>query len=443
MKKVVVVGAGLAGSEAAWQLANRGIRVRLVEMRPLKMTPAHTGGRLGELVCSNSLGADVLTSPAGILKVELRKLGSLVMRAADLSSVPAGRALAVDRDRFAETVSRLLEEHPLVEIAREEVNEIPAGPSIIATGPLTSEPMAECLRTLTGEEFLHFFDAVAPVLARESIDMGKAYKGSRYGQGEDYINCPLDEAEYDVLVEGLLSAERAMKHEFERKQPYFEGCLPVEVIAGRGRDTLRFGPLRPVGLADPATGREPFAVVQLRQDNLEGTLFNMVGFQTNLKWGEQERVFRLIPALRQAEFVRLGVMHRNLYVNAPRVLDKALRLSGREDLFLAGQIVGVEGYMESTAMGVVAALALDRLLKGVEPPAWPRESAIGSLLHYLSDARPETFQPMNVNLGIFPPLEARVRSRVERCQTVAERAAKVFDSFLGNHLADRPVAWPS
>ncbi len=435
MNRVTIIGAGLAGSEATWQLANRGVPVRLVEMRPLKMTPAHTSGFCGELVCSNSLGADVLTSPAGILKVELRKLGSLVMHSADLSSVPAGRALAVDRERFAESISRVLEEHPLVEVVREEAVVLPAGPCIVATGPLTSEPMADCLKAVTGQEFLYFFDAVAPVLARESIDMERAYKGSRYGQGEDYINCPLNENEYDALVEGLLSAERAMKHEFERKQPYFEGCLPVEIIAGRGRDTLRFGPLRPVGLPDPATGKEPFAVVQLRQDNLEGTLFNMVGFQTNLKWGEQERVFRIIPALRQAEFVRLGVMHRNLYVNAPKVLDKALRLAGREGLFLAGQIVGVEGYMESTATGVVAALAMDRLLKGMEPPAWPRESAIGSLLHYLSDARPESFQPMNVNLGIFPPLEGKIRSRTDRCQAVALRAAKAFDGFLGS-LAD-------
>ncbi|MFA0889432.1 MAG: methylenetetrahydrofolate--tRNA-(uracil(54)-C(5))-methyltransferase (FADH(2)-oxidizing) TrmFO [Synergistales bacterium] len=430
MKPVCIIGAGLAGSEAAWQLASRGVPVRLVEMRPLKMTPAHTGGEFGELVCSNSLGADVLSSPAGILKSELRKLGSLVMRAADHSSVPAGRALAVDRERFAGEITKVLEEHPLVEIVREERSEIPSGPCIIATGPLTSGPMAESLRVLTGEEFLHFFDAVAPVLTRESVDMGKAYKGSRYGQGEDYINCPLDEAEYDALVEGLVTAERAMKHEFERKQPYFEGCLPVEILAMRGRDTLRFGPLRPVGLPDPRSGREPFAVVQLRQDNLEGTLFNMVGFQTNLKWKEQERVFRLIPALREADFVRLGVMHRNLYVNAPRVLDKALRPAGRQDLFLAGQIVGVEGYMESTAMGVVAATGLESFLNAKPFPVWPRESAIGSLLHYLSDALPETFQPMNVNLGIFPPLENRIRSRTDRCQAVAARAARAFDVFL-------------
>jgi methylenetetrahydrofolate--tRNA-(uracil-5-)-methyltransferase len=430
MKPVCIIGAGLAGSEAAWQLASRGVPVRLVEMRPLKMTPAHTGGAFGELVCSNSLGADVLSSPAGILKSELRKLGSLVMRAADHSSVPAGRALAVDRERFAGEITKVLEEHPLVEIVREERSEIPSGPCIIATGPLTSGPMAESLRVLTGEEFLHFFDAVAPVLTLESVDMGKAYKGSRYGQGEDYINCPLDEAEYDALVEGLLTAERAMKHEFERKQPYFEGCLPVEILAMRGRDTLRFGPMRPVGLPDPRSGREPFAVVQLRQDNLEGTLFNMVGFQTNLKWKEQERVFRLIPALREADFVRLGVMHRNLYVNAPRVLDKALRPAGRQDLFLAGQIVGVEGYMESTAMGVVAATGLERFLHAKPFPVWPRESAIGSLLHYLSDALPETFQPMNVNLGIFSPLEKRIRSRTDRCQAVAARAAMAFDAFL-------------
>ena len=430
MNTVTVVGAGLAGSEAAWQLARRGISVLLVEMRPVKMTPAHTSGSFGELVCSNSLGADVLTSPAGILKAELRMLHSLVMGAADSASVPAGRALAVDRNRFAEAITSALTNHPRVKIVRKEMTEIPSGPCILATGPLTSEPMAECLQALTGQEFLYFFDAVAPVLTRESIDMSRAYRASRYGEKGDYINCPLSEAEYDALVDGLVSAERAIKHDFEKKQPYFEGCLPVEILAMRGRDTLRFGPLRPVGLADPSTGKEPFAVVQLRQDNTEGTLYNMVGFQTNLKWKEQERVFRIIPALREAEFVRLGVMHRNLYVNAPRVLDRALRIAGKEDLFLAGQIVGVEGYMESTAMGIVSALAMASLLKGKPLPVWPRESAIGSLLHYLSDAVPETFQPMNVNLGIFPSLENRIRSRTDRCQAVASRALEALGAFL-------------
>lgn len=435
MSRVTVVGAGLAGSEAAWQLANRGIPVRLVEMRPALMTPAHTTARFGELVCSNSLGADVLTSPAGILKAELRKLQSLVMKAADRYRVPAGRALAVDRERFAEAVTENLAAHPLVETVLQEAVEIPEGPCIIATGPLTSEKMARQIAMLTGQEFLYFHDAVAPVIERDSIDMDKAYRGSRYGQGEDYINCPLDETAYDALVEGLLSAERAQKHEFEARHPYFEGCLPVEVIASRGRDTLRFGPLRPVGLPDPATGREPFAVVQLRQDNLEGTLYNMVGFQTSLKWGEQERVFRLVPALAKAEFARLGVMHRNLYVNAPSVLDRGLGVAGRKDLFLAGQIVGVEGYMESTAMGIVAALSMGSCLKDRELPAWPRETAIGSLLHYLSDARPEKFQPMNVNLGIFPPLEKKVRSRTGRCEAVAARAAAAFDAFLASLAA--------
>ena len=435
MSRVTVVGAGLAGSEAAWQLANRGIPVRLVEMRPAQMTPAHTTGRFGELVCSNSLGADVLTSPAGILKAELRKLQSLVMKAADRYRVPAGRALAVDRERFAEAVTESLTAHPLVETVLEEAVEIPEGSCIVATGPLTSENMARRISELTGQEFLYFHDAVAPVIERDSIDMGKAYRGSRYGQGEDYVNCPLDETAYDALVQGLLSAERAEKHEFEGSHPYFEGCLPVEVIASRGRDTLRFGPLRPVGLPDLATGREPCAVVQLRQDNLEGTLYNMVGFQTSLKWGEQERVFRLVPALAKAEFARLGVMHRNLYVNAPSVLDRGLGLALRKGLFLAGQIVGVEGYMESTAMGVVAALSMESCLKGGKLPVWPRETAIGSLLHYLSDARPEKFQPMNVNLGIFPPLEKRVRSRTERCETVAARAAGAFDAFLASLVA--------
>lgn len=429
--QVTVIGAGLAGSEAAWQLAERGISVSLVEMRPDRKTPAHETGFFGELVCSNSLGADVLTSPAGILKSELRRLGSLVMAAADENRVPAGRALAVDREGFARQITERLENHPLVTIEHREVETVPQGPVILASGPLTSPVLAVDLQRLVGHDFLAFFDAVAPVVTLESVDMDVAFRGSRYGQGDDYINCPMDDEQYQRFWEALSGAERAPRKDFEKDLHYFEGCLPVEVIASRGRDTLRFGPLRPVGLTDPRKPDEEFAaVVQLRQDNREGTLFNLVGFQTNLRWGEQERVFRLIPGLEKAEFVRFGVMHRNIYVNAPKVVDPFLRIGGRQDLFLAGQIVGVEGYMESTAMGLVAGLNLAALLAERPFPAWPRETAIGSLLFYLKDARPDAFQPMNVNLGIFPRLEKKIRKRTERCEMVAARAAQAMEHFM-------------
>lgn len=428
---VTVIGAGLAGSEAAWQLVRRGIPVRLIEMRPIKNTPAHQTDAFGELVCSNSLGADVLTSPAGILKAELRRLDSLVMAAADENRVPAGRALAVDREGFSRYITRALEEHPLVTVEHAEVERIPSGPVILATGPLTSQPLAVELQRAVGQDFLAFFDAVAPVVTLESVDMNIAFRGSRYGQGDDYINCPMDDEQYQRFWEALTTAETAPRKDFEKDLRYFEGCLPVEVIGSRGRDTLRFGPLRPVGISDPRQPEKEFsAVVQLRQDNSEGTLFNLVGFQTNLRWGEQERVFRLIPGLEKAEFVRFGVMHRNIYVNAPRVVDPFLRIGGREDLFLAGQIVGVEGYVESMAMGLVAGLNMAAMLRGRAFPAWPRETAIGSLLFYLRDARPESFQPMNVNLGIFPRLPKKIRKRTERCEKVAERAAQAMDVFL-------------
>ncbi len=428
---VTVVGAGLAGSEAAWQLARRGIPVKLLEMRPDKKTPAHETGYFGELVCSNSLGADVLTSPAGILKEELRRFDSLVMAAADTHRVPAGRALAVDREGFAGQITRTLEEHPLVTIEHVEVDYVPEGPVVLASGPLTSPGLAAELQKVVGQEFLAFFDAVAPVVTLDSIDMEVAFRGSRYGQGDDYINCPMDDDRYQRFWEALTGAEAAPRKDFEKDLRYFEGCLPVEVIASRGRDTLRFGPLRPVGISDPRRPEEDFsAVVQLRQDNSEGTLFNLVGFQTNLRWGEQERVFRLIPGLEKAEFVRFGVMHRNIYVNAPRVVDPFLRIGGREDLFLAGQIVGVEGYVESTAMGLVAGLNLAALVEGRDFPRWPRETAIGSLLFYLQDARPDAFQPMNVNLGIFPRLEKKIRKRTERCEKVAARAAEAMERFI-------------
>lgn len=429
---VTVVGAGLSGSEAAWQLASCGVRVRLIEMRPNKLTPAHTSGECAELVCSNSLGADVLTSPGGILKAELRRLGSLILACADANRVPAGRALAVDREKFAKAVTKALSCHPLISIERREVEDIPEGPCILATGPLTSEGLAARLRELVGESFLFFYDAVAPIVEIDSVDPDLSYRASRYGVGEDYVNCPLNEEEYLRFQKALAEAKTAPLHDFEAKEErYFEGCLPIEVIAKRGVDTLRFGPLRPVGLPDPRTGKEPYAVVQLRRDNLEGTLYNLVGFQTNLLWGEQERVFRMIPALHRAEFVRFGVMHRNLFVCAPRVLDGFLRLSsGPRDLFLAGQMVGVEGYLESTAMGLAAALFMLDQLRGRPLRIWPAETAIGSLLRYLREARPETFQPMNVNLGIFPPLDVKIRRRTERAEAYARRSLEALECFL-------------
>lgn len=431
-QSVTVVGAGLAGCEAAWQIARRGVRVHLVEMRPEKSTPAHRTGGFAELVCSNSLGAEVVTSPGGILKAELDALGSIILNCARDSRVPAGRALAVDRDSFSYNVTRTLTEDPLVTIEKREVTSIPAGPTIIATGPLTSDPMAAALSGLVGDDFLSFFDAVSPVVTAVSIDMSRAFKGSRYGKGDDYINCPMSRDEYEAFQEALSLAERAPRHDFEKDDRYFEGCLPVEVIASRGMDTLRFGPLRPVGLEDPATGERAWAVVQLRQENSEGTLFNLVGFQTNLKWPEQERVFRMIPALRDAEIVRFGVMHRNIYVNAPKVLDPFLRLNAGGNLFLAGQITGVEGYMESAAMGAVAALNSVALLHGLDMPVWPRETAIGSLLNHLSDQQPRYFQPMNVNLGLFPSLPERIRKKNERCERHAQRSAEAMKVFLVN-----------
>lgn len=430
---IVVVGGGLAGSEAAWQLARRGYRVRLVEKRPGVPSPAHRSASLGELVCSNSLGADELTSPGGILKAELRRLGSLILACADATAVPAGRALAVDRELFSQKITATLSSHPLVEICREECETLPPEPCIVATGPLTEGRLAEELQRRSGG-FLSFYDAVSPVVTAESLDFSVVFRASRWGKGEDYLNCPLDAAAYRRFQEALLGAERAPLHQVDQKTGYFEGCLPVEVIASRGEDTLRFGPLRPVGLPDPRTGREPYAVVQLRQENREGTLYNLVGFQTNLRWGEQERVFRLIPGLERAEFVRLGVMHRNSFVRAPLVLDPLLRLRGAGDCFLAGQLCGVEGYVESTAMGLVAALHLVILRSGSPVPPWPRETAVGGLLAHLQEAPPEHFQPMNCNLGIFPPLERRVKSRGDRCLAVAARSREALERFLSDQL---------
>ena len=430
MSSVTVVGGGLAGCEAAWRLANDGWSVDLFEMRPVRTSPAHRTDRLAELVCSNSLGALEPTSPAGILKEELRLLGSLILGCAEKASLPAGKALAVDRDLLASLVTTAIESHPSIAVHREEICALPEEPCIIATGPLSSEAMTAALAEAAGGDYLYFFDAVAPVATLDSIDQSVVYRAGRYGQQADYLNCPMTEEQYRTFYAALADAERVIPHSFE-DPGYFEGCLPIEVIASRGPETMRFGPLRPVGLPDPRTEREPFAVVQLRQDNREGTLFNLVGFQTSLRWGEQDRVFRLIPGLERAEFARYGVMHRNVYVNAPKVLDPRLRIRGRDALFLAGQITGVEGYLESAAMGIVAAVNCSLLRGSPERlPEWPRESVIGSLLHYLMNAEPSRFQPMNANLGILPPVEGRRLSRPEKCRAASERAIASLRLFL-------------
>ncbi|HFC98046.1 MAG TPA: methylenetetrahydrofolate--tRNA-(uracil(54)-C(5))-methyltransferase (FADH(2)-oxidizing) TrmFO [Thermosulfurimonas dismutans] len=435
-ERVTVIGGGLAGSEATWQLVRRGVRVRLYEMRPRKLTPAHRTGKLAELVCSNSLRSREITSAVGLLKEEMRRLGSLIMEAALASEVPAGKALAVDRELFAAYVTRRLEEHPLVEIVREEVSRIPPeGLVIVATGPLTSEALAQDLKRLTGEDYFHFYDAIAPIVYADSIDWDRVFRADRYGKGEGaYVNCPLTREEYERFVEELLRAEKVPLKDFEEPR-YFEGCLPIEVMAERGRDTLRFGPMKPKGLIDPRTGREPYAVVQLRPENREGTLYNMVGFQTKLKYREQERVFRLIPGLEHAEFARYGSIHRNSFVCAPRVLKPTLQLRSCERVFLAGQITGVEGYVESTAMGLIAGINAARLIRGLASVVPPPETAHGALIRYLMEADPRHFQPMNNNWGLFPPPASdsgrrRKLPKRERYRLLAERALQALEKWL-------------
>jgi methylenetetrahydrofolate--tRNA-(uracil-5-)-methyltransferase len=430
MKGVLIVGAGLAGSEAAWQVARRGIPVILYEMRPEKKTPAHHTGDFAELVCSNSLRAQALENAVGLLKEEMRRLDSLIMRAADATRVPAGGALAVDRQAFAGYITAALTREPLVTVRREEVTAIPDHkPAIIATGPLTSDALARAIRELTGEDYLYFYDAVAPIVTLESINMEKVFWASRYEKGEAaYLNCPMTEEEYERFYAALVTAERAPLKAFEQ-EVHFEGCMPVEAMAARGKETLLFGPLKPVGLIDPRTGKRPYAVVQLRQDNREGTLLNMVGFQTNLKWGEQQRVFRLIPGLENAEFVRYGVMHRNTYLNAPVLLAATLECKRRPGLFFAGQITGVEGYVESAAAGLIAGINAARLVQGREPVIFPPETAHGALMRYITTADPKNFQPMNVNYGLFPPLAEKIRDRKRRNLMLAERALRVLDAW--------------
>ncbi|HEY8342542.1 MAG TPA: FADH(2)-oxidizing methylenetetrahydrofolate--tRNA-(uracil(54)-C(5))-methyltransferase TrmFO [Calditerricola sp.] len=429
---VTVVGAGLAGSEAAWQIARQGVRVRLYEMRPHKQTPAHHTDKFAELVCSNSLRANDLTNAVGILKEEMRRLDSVIIRSADACAVPAGSALAVDRYAFAQQVTDAITSHPLIEVIREEVTEIPDGIVVIATGPLTSPALSEKLRELTGEEYLYFYDAAAPIVERDSIDFRKVFLASRYGKGEAaYINCPMTKEEFDRFYEALVTAETVPLKEFE-KAIFFEGCMPIEVMAKRGKDTIRFGPMKPVGLIDPRTGKEPYAVVQLRQDNAAGTLYNIVGFQTHLKWGEQKRIIRMIPGLENAEIVRYGVMHRNTYLNSPKLLRPTYQFKGRDNLFFAGQITGVEGYVESAASGLVAGINAGRLARGLEPVVFPPETAIGSMARYITEADPRNFQPMNANFGLFPPLPQKIRDKRTRNLAYAERALAAIREFSQN-----------
>ena len=430
MSDIVIIGAGLSGCEAAYQVSKRGFTVDLYEMRPGILTPAHKTGMLAEIVCSNSLGSenkDGRVSAAGILKEELTLLDSLILSCAEASRVPAGGALAVDRERFSALVTERIESERNITLIREEFKELPSTLSIIASGPLTSDKLAGSLAEFAGER-IYFYDAVAPVIMRESVDMSKVFVSGRYGRGDDYINCPMSKEEYRAFYDALIHAERNLPHDFE-KGKYFEGCMPVEALAERGEDTLRFGPMKPRGLVDPRTGHEPYAAVQLRQDNSEGTLYNLVGFQTGLKWPEQRRVFSMIPGLEHAEFVRLGVMHRNTSVNAPAVLDEFLRLKGRENIFLAGQITGVEGYMESTAMGLVSGVNASRVMRGDALLSWPRETATGSLLNYLMTTEPKHFQPMNMNLGIFPEIKG-IRGKKERAEFHRNRAVNAMKEFL-------------
>ena len=434
MNPVTVVGAGLAGSEAAWQLAIRGIPVRLTEMKPKKMTPAHVSPWFAELVCSNSLRSDELTNAVGLLKEELRRLGSLIMLCADEHRVAAGGALAVDREGFAKAVTDRIRAHPLIEIAEEEVTAFPEGNVIVATGPLTSDAFADVILRRTGSEGMHFYDAVAPIVTLQSVDMDSAFRASRYDKGTaDYINCPMTEEEYAAFWRELCSAREAAVHGFD-DSGVFEGCMPVEVMARRGYDTLRYGPLKPVGLRDPHTGREPYAVVQLRQDNAEGTLFNLVGFQTHLAFGEQKRVFSMIPALKNAEFVRYGVMHRNTYLHSPGLLDRYYRIIGEERIAFAGQITGVEGYVESCASGMLASLELAARLRGLPPVDFSRETAIGALALYVSQGSVGDFQPMNVNFGIIAPLDRRVRGKRNKNAEISRRSLEQIDAIVKGEL---------
>ncbi|HKN86005.1 MAG TPA: methylenetetrahydrofolate--tRNA-(uracil(54)-C(5))-methyltransferase (FADH(2)-oxidizing) TrmFO [Nitrospiraceae bacterium] len=428
--EVVIIGGGLAGSEAAWQAASRGARVTLYEMRPKEPTPAHKTGFLAELVCSNSLGSGDMLSAPGILKEEMRSLNSLVIRVADEVRIPAGSAVAVDRDQFSQRITRTLEEHPNIRILHEEIKDIPADcVCVIATGPLTSDNLAGSIRNLTHDKSLYFFDAISPIIDAESIDMDRVFRASRYNKGTaDYLNCPMDQPTYDLFYDALMKADKVQPKEFE-KVPYFEGCIPIEVMAERGPQTMLFGPLKPVGLEDPKTGVRPHAVVQLRAENHHGSCYNMVGFQTKLTYPEQRRVLRMIPGLEKAEFLRYGSLHRNTFINAPRLLKETLQLKARGTIFFAGQLVGVEGYTESAAMGGLAGINAMRGLAGLTLLTPPLTSAHGSLINYLTTCNPNHFQPMNTNYGIFPPLPKRVRDKEEKRRLIGERAVKDLEEW--------------
>ncbi|PEA42449.1 FADH(2)-oxidizing methylenetetrahydrofolate--tRNA-(uracil(54)-C(5))-methyltransferase TrmFO [Bacillus wiedmannii] len=427
---VNVIGAGLAGSEAAYQIAKRGVQVKLYEMRPVRQTPAHHTDKFAELVCSNSLRANTLTNAVGVIKEEMRLMDSVIIRAADECSVPAGGALAVDRHEFAAKVTEYVKNHPNVTVMNEEITEIPEGPTVIATGPLTSPDLAAQLKKLTGEDYFYFYDAAAPIVEKDSIDMNKVYLKSRYDKGEAaYLNCPMTEEEFDRFYEALIAAETVPLKEFE-KEIFFEGCMPVEVMASRGRQTLVFGPMKPVGLEDPKTGKTPYAVVQLRQDDAAGTLYNIVGFQTHLKWGPQKEVLQLIPGLENAEIVRYGVMHRNTFINSPNLLRPTYQYKQRDDLFFAGQMTGVEGYVESAASGLLAGINAARLVKGEEPVVLPPVTAMGSMANYITATNAKNFQPMNANFGLFAPLEKKVKRKAERNEAYATRALETIQNFV-------------
>ncbi len=441
--RVTIVGGGLAGCEAAWQLARRGVGVDLFEMRPLHPTPVHQTGDLAELVCSNSLRGNALDQAAGLLKEEMRRLGSLVVSTADAVKVPAGSALAVDRGLFARRMTEAIAALPLVRLQRSEVLRIPDDPvTIVATGPLTSQALASEVAAFVGRSHLYFFDAVSPVVEADSIDLTKAFRASRYGKGgDDYLNCPMDAAEYRAFHAALTGAECASVHDFE-KELFFEGCLPVEVIASRGEETLRFGPMKPVGLADPKSGRRPYAVVQLRQDNLAASHWSIVGFQTQLKWGEQKRVFQMIPGLERAEFVRFGMIHRNTYVNAPLTLEPTFETRRRPGLFFAGQMSGVEGYVESAASGLLAGLAAFARVRGREPIVLPEDTALGALGRYIARSDPEHYQPTNIAFGLLPELKERVRDKGKKRMALAERALASLARFRAR-LAEDEAALPA
>lgn len=430
--KVKVIGAGLAGCEAAWQLAKQGVEVDLFEMKPVKFTPAHKYKGFAELVCSNSLKAARLGSAAGMLKEEMRRLGSLTIECAEHTKVSAGGALAVDREKFSDMVTEKISENPMINVISQEVNEIPDGNVIIATGPLTSEKLSDSIKKMCGEEYLSFFDAAAPIVTFESLDEDLVFLASRYDKGEaDYINCPMDKDEYLEFYNALVGAESAPLKEFDKQAfKVYEGCMPIEVLAKRGEDTMRFGPLKPVGLTDPRTGRRPYAVVQLRKENNQGTLYNLVGFQTNLKFGEQKRVFSLIPGLKDAEFMRYGVMHRNTFLDSPRILDSHFCMKNNDSIYFAGQITGVEGYIESAASGICAGLNFARKLTGKQQITFPEETMLGSLTKYISDESVINFQPMGCNMGILPELPERIRDKKVKYQTLAERGLKALENAM-------------